>query len=666
MTYATFTPVRMACSLYDGNPAERFRTGTPTPSNGTLALSGYHAYRSLCWFDSEEIAAALTGMRAVSIAISCQSLGNPNESAAPCPLQLYRTALAYDAGKAGLNSADTLRPDRGMTCDSPVNEYFIEYARTEPLERGGALTRSVFMTGDAAARMAEALSEGYALGSWNLKSGTAFPASAAPYCVRYLTEISVTLGLEPVSRDVLSPDHFAPARQKATAGGTVTAFFSGTVTGSTENPVTGYLLSFRDRERESGAWGDWSESESLPLTASSGTLTLPVPAEAGVSRAFRIAAVSAENTGEWREMTGTVTAVAAPEAPMVKIRMQGFTAAVEAEITPDPAGGCRYLLINGEMAGMTGPGPDESGGGSGTGRARLCCRHLCGKDDAQISVIVTDEYGGVSPAVTLPITPARYFDRTAFCFRGVYSEDLGIRLLQTPDHSFAPAALQLLRAAGSSESIALREGEDESVFLPTEAEMLLYVPAHASREALGRALQGEGMLRLGAEPRWQRKAVIMSLTEEGLYTDGGRKMKLRLLLSPFRKRADIGESENAGEGTGTETDAYIGGNESSGERPIPVTQKEMPLYFGGAAPALPLINLNCTGDVTLSLGGKTLKILNTAGQYTVDCEKRVTTGPDGEEAETAGDYPCPAPGGHILQLEGNITDGSIWRGERFL
>ena len=651
MTYATFTPVHMACSLYDGNPAERFRTGTPTPSNGTLALSGYHAYRSLCWFDSEEIAAALTGMRAVSIAISCQSLGSPDESAAPCPLQLYRTTLAYDAGKAGLNSADTLRPDLGMTCDSPVNEYFIEYARTEPLERGGALTRSVFMTGDAAARMAEALAEGYALGSWNLKSGTAFPASAAPYCVRYLTEISIILGLEPVSRDVLSPDHFAPARQKATAGGTVTAAFSGTVIGSAENPVTGYLLSFRDRERESGAWGDWSEGESLPLTASSGTLTLPVPSAAGVSRAFRIAAVSAENTGEWREMTGTVTAVAAPEAPAVKIRMQGYTAVLEAEIMPDPAGGCRYLMIGGEMAGMTCPGLGDGEGGT-ENRAFLCCRHLCGKDDTEISVTVTDEYGGVSPAVTLPVTPSRCFDRTAFCFRGVYSEDLGIRLLQTPDHSFAPAALQLLRAAGSSESIVLREGEEEEecVFLPAEAEMLLYVPAHASREALGRALQGEGMLRLGAEPQWQRKAVILSLTEEGLYTDGGRKMKLRMLLSPFRKRADGVDCEG----------------EVVGERPIPVTQKEMPLYFGGAVPALPIIVLNCTGDVTLSLGGKTLRILNTAGQYTVDCEKRVTTGPDGEEAETAGDYPCPAPGGHILQLEGNITGGSILRGERFL
>lgn len=651
MTYATFTPVHMACSLYDGNPAERFRTGTPTPSKGTLALSSYHAYRSLCWFDSEEIAAALTGMRAVSIAISCQSLGSPDESAAPCPLQLYRTALAYDAGKAGQNSADTLRPDLGMTCDSPVNVYFIEYARTEPLERGGALTRSVFMTGDTAARMAEALAEGYALGSWNLKSGTAFPASAAPYCVRYLTEISITLGLEPVSRDVLSPDRFAPARQKATAGGTVTAAFSGTVTGSAENPVTGYLLSFRDRERENGAWGDWSEGESLSLTASSGILTLPVPSAAGVSRAFRIAAVSAENTGEWREMTGTVTAVAAPEAPAVKIRMQGYTAVLEAEIVPDPAGGCRHLMIGGEMAGMTGPGLGD-GEGEIENRAFLCCRHLCGKDDTEISVTVTDEYGGVSPAVTLPVTPARCFDRTAFCFRGVYSEDLGIRLLQTPDHSFAPAALQLLRAAGSSESIVLREGaeEEEGVFLPAEAEMLLYVPAHASREALGRALQGEGMLRLGAEPRWQRKAVILSLTEEGLYTDGGRKMKLRLMLSPFRRRADGVDCEGEGEG----------------ERPIPVTQKEMPLYFGGAVPALPRIKLNCTGDVTLSLGGKTLKILNTAGQYTVDCEKRVTTGPDGEEAETAGDYPCPAPGGHILQLAGNITGGSIWRGERFL
>lgn len=651
MTYASFTPVHMVCTLYDGNPAERFRTGTPTPSNGTLALSGYHAYRSLCWFDSEEIAAALTGMRAVSIAISCQSLGSPDESAAPCPLQLYRTALAYDAGKAGYNSANTLRPDLGMTYDSPVNVYFIEYARTEPLERGGALTRSVFMTGDAAARMAEALAEGYALGSWNLKSGTAFPASAAPYCVRYLTEISLTLGLEPVSRDVLSPDRFEPARQKATAGGTVTAAFSGTVTGSAENPVTGYLLSFRDRERENGAWGDWSEGESLPLTASSGTLTLPVPAAAGVSRAFRIAALSAENTGEWREMTGTVTAVAAPEAPAVKIRMQGFTAAVEAEIVPDPAGGCRYLMISGEMAGMTGPGPDESGGENRTGKARLCCRHLCGKDDTELSVTVTDEYGGVSPAVTLPVTPSRCFDRTAFCFRGVYSEDLGIRLLQTPDHSFAPSALQLLRAAGNSESTVLREGEEEEgVFLPMEAEMLLYVPAHASREALGRALQGEGMLRLGAEPRWQRKAVILSLTEEGLYTDGGRKMKLHMMLSPFRRRADGVDCEGEGEC----------------ERPIPVTQKEMPLYFSGAVPALPIIVLNCTGDVTLSLGGKTLRILNTAGQYTVDCEKRVTTGPNGEEAETAGDYPCPAPGGHILQLAGNITGGSILRGERFL
>lgn len=665
MTYATFTPVHMACSLYDGNPAERFRTGTPTPANGTLALSGYHAYRSLCWFDGEAIEAALTGMRAMSVAISCRSEGHTNESAAPCPLQLYRTSLAYDGTKAGLNSADTARPDRGMTCDSPTNEYFLEYARTEPLEKGGALSRSMFMTGAAAARMAESLAEGYALGSWNLKSGTVFSASTPPYCVRHLTDISVTLGLEPLSRDVLSPDHFEPVRQKAPAGGTVTAFFSGTEVSDAENPVTGYLLSFRDREN--GVWSDWSEGEPLPVTDLSGSLSLPVPEVPGVSRAFRIAALSAENTGEWREMTGTVTAVAAPEAPTVKIRMLGFTAAVEAEIAPDPAGGCRYLMIGGEMAGMTGPGLGDGEGGT-ENRAFLCCRHLCGKDDTEISVTVTDEYGGVSPAVTLPVTPARCFDRTAFCFRGVYSEDLGIRLLQTPDHSFAPAALQLLRAAGSSESTVLWEGAEKSVFLPAEAEMLLYVPAHASREALGRTLQGEGMLRLGAEPHWQRKAVILSLTEEGLYTDGGRKMKLRLLLSPFRKRAGAGESENAGEGTGTGADVYTGEGEGEGEgeRPIPVTQKEMPLYFGGAVPALPRMKLNCTGDVTLSLGGKTLKILNAAGQYTVDCEKRVTTGPDGEEAETAGEYPCPAPGRHLLQLEGNITGGSIWRGERFL
>ncbi|MBO2516066.1 MAG: hypothetical protein CW338_02145 [Clostridiales bacterium] len=629
-TYTTFAPVHLAGGIYDREPAVCFRTGTPVPPGGTTILSTRHAWRSLCWFDAEAVSAALSGRRAVSIAVSCRSEGNALESRDPCPLQLYRTTLAYDAEKAGFNSADTARPDAGMTFDAPVNGYFAEYARTEPLERGGTLENSVFMTGDAARRMAQALAEGCALGTWQLKSGSTFSADTPPYRVRYLEDLTLTIGTEPVSREVISPDRFIPLTARASAGGTLQAAFSGTVEQSAENPVTGYLLSFRDRE--GGAWGEWSESEPLDTAETSGTLTLPAP-PAGIERAFRIAAVSAENTGVWREMTGTVTGVQPPAAPRVTLRMQGCAAVLDAEFPPDPAGAgvCRYLLINGVIAGMTGP---EGG--------TVRCRHFCEPGDTVIRVQAADLPGGRSGEQTLPVRPSRCFDRTAFIWNGICSEDLGIRLLQAPDTSFAPAAQRVLRAAGCSESTVLPE---DGAFLPAEAEMLLYFPPDAGRDDAGRVLRGEGLLRLGAEPGFTRRAVILSLTEESVYTDGGRKMLLRLLLSPFRFRAKESALPLAGNGN------------------------ETPLYCSGAADALPLITLTVAGgerDVTLTVNDTSLRIIDARGDVTIDCEKRTVTGPDGTPFDTSGVFPRLRPGINALRLPEGVTGGSIMLRERYL
>jgi phage-related protein len=95
--------------------------------------------------------------------------------------------------------------------------------------------------------------------------------------------------------------------------------------------------------------------------------------------------------------------------------------------------------------------------------------------------------------------------------------------------------------------------------------------------------------------------------------------------------------------------------------------KEFMFRIGGNARTLPIIYLTGTGDIDLTINGKTFKIKNLKTTIMIDSELQVVM--EGEEnalPKTNGDFPELIPGLNKFQITGNLLNIKIKYQETYL
>lgn len=492
-------------SLYDVDARRYFRSGTPTPSNGTVALSGYHAYRCLMWCDKDALWERIGSDRVHSVAVSMTSEGNANESAAPCAVRLYRTDLKYDEEKQGLNSADTTRFDRGMTAEMPVNAHMPEWGETGMIGRGETLTDSVFMTGAQAQRLAEALMDGCAIGTFELRSGSVYSSNEAPYHVRYLKDISLTIRHEPESHVPPAPEWVQAERSTAAEGGKVRLRigYTGEQTG------TRWGIS-RKEARDAG----WRDEEEMPCTETVETWA----GRAGEEWQWRVRAINEHGASEYTVMPGTVRVLQRPERPRVTAAVRCCVAELTMEMEKDGGNESRMVLLNGEP--FVSVGADET---------KVKKEILIREGENDLSFVLRDARGGESGETVITLTGVNHdLPGEGLCWKGVPSGQMGLTLKSTEGWP----------RAGTDE--ATDEGKTR------EIRAVLY-----GRGAVGRSVRrlycGRGTLSLGADPEHGCEAV---LKEMQIYraddSRGGTEIRLCFEAEAFDRM--LNEAEITAEG----------------------------------------------------------------------------------------------------------------------
>ncbi len=103
------------------------------------------------------------------------------------------------------------------------------------------------------------------------------------------------------------------------------------------------------------------------------------------------------------------------------------------------------------------------------------------------------------------------------------------------------------------------------------------------------------------------------------------------------------------------------------EQPIEISTNEIEVYDPGDEIAHPYFEIESNGgDLTLTIGDKSLTVLNTlASTFTVDTELGKSI-QEGLPLFTKGDWPTLGPGKNLIQVSGTFSKIKLWRRSVYL
>ncbi|RXE92191.1 phage tail protein [Enterococcus faecium] len=103
------------------------------------------------------------------------------------------------------------------------------------------------------------------------------------------------------------------------------------------------------------------------------------------------------------------------------------------------------------------------------------------------------------------------------------------------------------------------------------------------------------------------------------------------------------------------------------EQPIEISTNEIEVYDPGDEIAHPYFEIESNGgDLTLTIGDKSLTVLNTlASTFTVDTELGKSI-QEGLPLFTKGDWPTLGPGKNLIQVSGTFSKIKLWRRSIYL
>lgn len=622
---STFSAIQFASNVKENAVSNAFRTGTPKQTDGTLALSSYHAYRSLAWFNGAAIASALVGERVLSISFTATSQGVSDESTEAVPVRLYRTDLHYDSTKIGWTDANTLRPDKGMTYDHPYNDHFIEYGETGELVKGSQITDSVFVTGDSATAFANALADGCALGTWNLKPGSSMSANTPPYMVRFMQDVSITIRHEPETTDVTPPTSVILLDEYASAGSEVRVSVSGaTQPESGVNPITGYMVSMRTSE-DGETWGNWSNDELVQTGATNIILRPIVSADDGDHIQLRVATTSAMNTTDYVVASGEVVITASPQIGSVLYKATGRRIDFSVRVPESVYSGNMYVYLDDKCVGML----THDGG-----IARFSVlSETDGKYECDITV--RDEYGGVSAEKHQEIFVTRNeIGKNWFMWKGLRSDDFGLLVTDFMDKSSATDRVENDRIIGRYGDVQNRE--QSNAFDSYDATFKC-IALHGHEAEIRSWLTGDSELVMGDDPNEIYTASIQQAVEMTRYSHGisDKVIVVRVHVQPFRKHAD---------------DVWM-----------PIARSGLSVLNDGDTACYPEIRLHGSGDLRLEIDNVEIIVQGVTNECVVDCYNRVAYGSDGNLLETGGEFPTLPVGVTEIVFSENVASAEIKR-----
>lgn len=103
------------------------------------------------------------------------------------------------------------------------------------------------------------------------------------------------------------------------------------------------------------------------------------------------------------------------------------------------------------------------------------------------------------------------------------------------------------------------------------------------------------------------------------------------------------------------------------EQPIEISTNEIEVYDPGDEIAHPYFEIESNGgDITLTIGDKSLTVLNTlVSAFTVDTELGKSI-QEGLPLFTKGDWPTLSPGKNLIQVSGSFSKIKLWRRSVYL
>lgn len=146
----------------------------------------------------------------------------------------------------------------------------------------------------------------------------------------------------------------------------------------------------------------------------------------------------------------------------------------------------------------------------------------------------------------------------------------------------------------------------------------------------------------------QLRAALMSVTSYARYEDTMHPGEYR--LARYGGAFEIEDSDRVGAAFTLSFDCKPQRFLVSGERPISVSNGSV-LYNPTSFDALPLIV--CTGNGTITFGGKTLTVSGNAGQIYIDCEgQNAFLGSTNKNSFVTPTFPALNPGANTISISG--------------
>lgn len=605
-------------------PYNTFRSGTLGPTGGTGTLNDKHAYRGLAWFDAAAITAALSGQRVTAIAITYVSQGWTFEAWSDTAIRLYRTDLGYNAGNDGYNSADDVRWTLGMTAANPYNAHMIEYGTTPLIEKGTTLTAGQFVSGEQAQRFATALMAGYALGTFELKPGTNMSQGEI-----YKTRSTTVAPIIVITYEADSTDCTPPTSASLTTNygkTTVPLAYTGATGGGVGHTIAG--ISYKYAESDDGTtWGAYSAAATVATTDGDGEINVPVGA-AGKYRKYQVATVSEDTSiTAYIDVSGVALNPAVPTAPTVTTAVSGRKATYTIVCGASEQWTVIKRALDGGTAAIIQSVPPE-GGTFAFSETLTAAAH---------SAVFArwDLFGEYSSSVTKNFTTVEADTglKDWLKWNGINSLDYDIVVLDQPDPVKPAELITYEQVLGRAGYVYVNEATD--VYETLEKSALLYIK-DGDFDAARAWLKGYGTVEFGNEPGYLYQAYISSAIPFETIVRGRvqKRAMVTFTCQPFKFLAD----ETAQ--IYTVSGAYISNI--------------------GNVQAKPLVTVNGSGDLTLTIGDETMMLAGVVQSVTIDCLEMVAADEDGNDyTALTGDFFRVPVGTSQITWTGGVTSVSI-------
>lgn len=226
-----------------------------------------------------------------------------------------------------------------------------------------------------------------------------------------------------------------------------------------------------------------------------------------------------------------------------------------------------------------------------------------------------------------------------FVFNGVDSRSMGVHVIKYPPIVRPPERVQYITIPGRAGD--LRQTEGKSVFDAYTRAMEISNARGFDLDRVTKWLRGSGTMVIGNEPQYQYTVDLSPQCQFEKVIRGIWGGPLQMHTQPFKEKAQPAPA-------------------------ITLSSSGQTIYNPGDAEALPLITITGSGNITLTIGGKTLSISGVSAGWQVDYALQWVLNAQGvpQWNIAAGDFGALPAGNSAISWTGTVTSLSVlprWR-----